>query len=115
MEAGTLVTATRLIEILKPLNDGVIMGGGKLLDTLPLNRRTNKGIPLAASNTADSDVTDQAHKKTLEPLGSFSNQLGRTRTLDSHASRLRRRLAEATDTPLVLNIWGVGYRLMLPS
>src|SRR5436190_18960069 len=40
---------------------------------------------------------------------------GRTRTLDSHASRLRRRLAEATDTPLVLIIWGVGYRLMLPS
>ena len=41
--------------------------------------------------------------------------IGRTRTLDSHASRLRRRLAEATDTPYVLNIWGVGYRLMLPG
>jgi DNA-binding response OmpR family regulator len=40
--------------------------------------------------------------------------LGRTRTLDSHASRLRRRLAAATDTPYVLNEWGVGYRLMLP-
>lgn len=39
--------------------------------------------------------------------------LGRTRTLDSHASRLRRRLAEASDTPYVLNEWGVGYRLML--
>jgi DNA-binding response OmpR family regulator len=41
--------------------------------------------------------------------------IGRTRTLDSHASRLRRRLADATDTPYVLNIWGVGYRLMLPA
>lgn len=40
--------------------------------------------------------------------------LGRTRTLDSHASRLRRRLAEASDTPYVLNEWGIGYRLMLP-
>ncbi len=39
--------------------------------------------------------------------------LGRTRTLDSHASRLRRRLAEASETPYVLNQWGVGYRLML--
>lgn len=39
--------------------------------------------------------------------------LGRTRTLDSHASRLRRRLAEASDTPYVLNEWGVGYRLMM--
>ena len=33
--------------------------------------------------------------------------IGRTRTLDSHASRLRRRLALATDTPYVLNAWGV--------
>ena len=37
--------------------------------------------------------------------------LGRTRTLDSHASRLRRKLAQASETPYVLNVWGVGYRL----
>src|ERR671938_1817795 len=41
--------------------------------------------------------------------------LGRTRTLDSHASRLRRKLATETETPYVLNAWGVGYRLMLPA
>ena len=41
--------------------------------------------------------------------------MGRTRTLDSHASRVRRRIAELTDTPYVLNQWGVGYRLMLPA
>jgi DNA-binding response OmpR family regulator len=40
--------------------------------------------------------------------------LGRTRTLDSHASRVRRRIAALTDTPYVINEWGVGYRLMLP-
>ena len=40
--------------------------------------------------------------------------LGRTRTLDSHASRVRRRIAGLTDTPYVINEWGVGYRLMLP-
>ncbi len=39
---------------------------------------------------------------------------GRTRTVDSHACRLRRRLARLTDTPYVLNEWGVGYRLMMP-
>ena len=38
----------------------------------------------------------------------------RTRTLDSHACRLRRRLADVSETPYVLNEWGVGYRLMLP-
>jgi DNA-binding response OmpR family regulator len=40
---------------------------------------------------------------------------GRTRTLDSHASRVRRRIATMTKTPYVVNVWGVGYRLMLPS
>jgi DNA-binding response OmpR family regulator len=35
-----------------------------------------------------------------------------TRTLDSHASRLRRKLAAANpERPLVINVWGVGYRL----
>ncbi len=37
---------------------------------------------------------------------------GRTRTLDSHASRLRRKLREAgSEATLVENVWGVGYRL----
>jgi DNA-binding response OmpR family regulator len=35
----------------------------------------------------------------------------RTRTLDSHASRLRRKLA-ARGVRYVINVWGVGYRLM---
>ena len=38
--------------------------------------------------------------------------LGRTRTLDSHASRLRRKLAGAGAENCVLNEWGVGYRLL---
>ncbi len=38
--------------------------------------------------------------------------LGRTRTLDSHASRLRRKLARDGDAPYVINIWGVGYKLL---
>jgi DNA-binding response OmpR family regulator len=38
--------------------------------------------------------------------------LGRTRTLDSHASRLRRKLAVAGAEDCVLNVWGVGYRLL---
>jgi len=38
--------------------------------------------------------------------------LGRTRTLDSHASRLRRKLQATGDGPFVLNVWGVGYRLL---
>jgi DNA-binding response OmpR family regulator len=37
--------------------------------------------------------------------------LGRTRTLDSHASRLRRKL-DPEHGRFVQNIWGVGYRLV---
>ncbi len=37
---------------------------------------------------------------------------GRTRTLDSHASRLRRRLARPGKPPYVQNVWGVGYCLL---
>jgi DNA-binding response OmpR family regulator len=36
--------------------------------------------------------------------------LGATRTLDSHASRLRRKLEPAGS--FVINVWGVGYRLI---
>jgi DNA-binding response OmpR family regulator len=37
----------------------------------------------------------------------------RTRTLDSHASRLRRKLREAgSPVALIENVWGVGYRLL---
>jgi DNA-binding response OmpR family regulator len=39
--------------------------------------------------------------------------MGRTRTLDSHASRLRRKL-DPEGNRFVVNVWGVGYRL-LPS
>ena len=35
----------------------------------------------------------------------------RTRTLDSHAHRLRRKLSPSGAVKLVVNVWGVGYRL----
>jgi DNA-binding response OmpR family regulator len=37
--------------------------------------------------------------------------MGRTRTLDSHASRLRKKLSRAGDQ-FIVNVWGVGYRLL---
>jgi DNA-binding response OmpR family regulator len=36
---------------------------------------------------------------------------GSTRTVDSHASRLRRKLAADQTQRWVVNVWGVGYRL----
>ena len=37
--------------------------------------------------------------------------MGTTRTLDSHACRLRRKLAFSGDR-FIINVWGVGYRLI---
>jgi DNA-binding response OmpR family regulator len=59
-----------------------------------------------------------------EPTRVFSKQellrdvwgfrsMGRTRTLDSHASRLRRKLDPEAGR-FILNVWGVGYRLIEP-
>jgi DNA-binding response OmpR family regulator len=38
--------------------------------------------------------------------------LGRTRTLESHASRLRKKLRVNGDDRYLVNVWGVGYRLL---
>jgi DNA-binding response OmpR family regulator len=37
--------------------------------------------------------------------------IGRTRTLDSHASRLRKKLSAGGEA-FIVNVWGVGYRLI---
>ena len=36
----------------------------------------------------------------------------RTRTLDSHVSRLRSKLVRSSGDRFVINVWGVGYRLL---
>jgi len=44
----------------------------------------------------------------LRDVWGFRSGSARTRTLDSHACRLRRKLGD----PFVVNVWGVGYRLV---
>ena len=50
-------------------------------------------------------------EQLLREVWGYSS-LGRTRTLDSHASRLRRKLRLAGAGPCIVNVWGVGYRLL---
>ncbi|HEX4622910.1 MAG TPA: response regulator transcription factor [Solirubrobacteraceae bacterium] len=49
-------------------------------------------------------------KELLRNVWGF-RALGSTRTLDSHACRLRQKLSRGGDR-FVLNVWGVGYRLI---
>ncbi|HWH04810.1 MAG TPA: response regulator transcription factor [Gaiellaceae bacterium] len=50
----------------------------------------------------------------LRDVWGYRTASSRTRTLDSHASRLRRRLADAAadERRFVVNVWGVGYKLL---
>ena len=50
-------------------------------------------------------------RELLEQVWGFKSP-GRTRTLDSHASRLRQKLAIGSDRPWIVNIWGHGYRVL---
>jgi DNA-binding response OmpR family regulator len=53
-------------------------------------------------------------KELLETVWGFRSQ-GRTRTLDSHASRLRKKLGLHSDAAWIANVWGIGYRLCRPE
>ena len=82
-------------------------------------RVTVRGFPVALA----AKEFELLAKLATEPTRVFTKEellrevwdfvaLGRTRTLDSHASRLRRKLALAGAENCVLNVWGVGYRLL---
>lgn len=58
-----------------------------------------------------SDPTRVFSKEELLRAVWGFNGGGRTRTLDSHACRLRQKLA-AGGSRFVVNVWGVGYRLV---
>jgi len=73
-------------------------------------RLAGKDYELLLKLMTDPDRVFTKEQLLREVWGFMS--LGRTRTLDSHASRLRRKLQEVDEGPFVLNVWGVGYRLL---
>jgi DNA-binding response OmpR family regulator len=99
-------------------------GAGRLkvgpLEVDPLARRVElDGRPLSLSKKEFALLRALA----VEPARVFTREellrgvwgfrdLVPTRTLDSHASRLRRKLADAGAPGLIVNVWGVGYRLI---
>ena len=72
-----------------------------------------KEFQLLATLAADPERVF-TKKELLETVWGFRSQ-GRTRTLDSHASRLRQKLAAYSEQTWVVNVWGVGYRLNRPD
>ena len=77
---------------------------GKLLDLRPLE------FDLLVHLAGDPRRVFRKHELLEEVWGSRS--FGTTRTVDSHASRLRRKLSAAGGGRWIINVWGVGYRLI---
>ena len=69
----------------------------------------NKEFALLCALAADP-VRVFTKEELLRDVWGFRS-MGRTRTLDSHASRLRRKL-DPDSGRFVINVWGVGYRLI---
>ena len=71
----------------------------------------NKEFVLLRALAAEPTRVFSKHE-LLRDVWGFRSE-GRTRTLDSHASRLRRKL-DPEAARFVVNCWGVGYRLIEP-
>jgi DNA-binding response OmpR family regulator len=99
-----------------PERDRIAVGG------LEIDRAARRvcvdcvAVPLAAKEyellvkLASEPARVFTKEELLREVWGFRS-LGRTRTLDSHASRLRRKLA-AAGGDYVRNVWGVGYSLV---
>ena len=90
---------------------------------LVVDRRTRRVSVRDAAVTLSAKEFDLLARLASEPQRVFSKEellrevwgfraLGRTRTLESHASRLRKKLRFADGDRFVVNVWGVGYRLL---
>jgi DNA-binding response OmpR family regulator len=97
--------------------EGPVRVGDLVID--PARRRVwVEGKDIALSNKeftllrvlASDPIRVFSKKELLEDVWGYRTE-ARTRTLDSHASRLRRKL-DPENARYVINCWGVGYRLV---
>jgi DNA-binding response OmpR family regulator len=88
--------------VLDPLSRGAWLDG----TPVHLSKKEFGLLALLASDPTRTFTRDEI----LADVWGFQSP-GITRTLDSHAHRLRRKLA-ASRVPLLRNVWGVGYRLV---
>jgi DNA-binding response OmpR family regulator len=98
--------------------DDVLVAGDVVIDrpTRRVHVRETPVLLSAKEFELVAKLASQPHKvwtkeELLREVWGF-RALGRTRTLESHASRVRKKLCVAPDDRFVVNVWGVGYRLL---
>ena len=107
-----------LIRRTSPASGNVIVAGDLVID-----RPTRRVHVRDESVTLSAKEFDLVAKLASEPFRVFTKEellrevwgyraLGRTRTLESHASRVRKKLCVSPEDRFIVNVWGVGYRLL---
>ena len=107
-----------LIRRTSPAAGDVIVAGDLVID-----RPTRRVRVRDTSVTLSAKEFDLVAKLASEPYRVFTKEellrevwgyraLGRTRTLESHASRVRKKLCPDEHDRFVVNVWGVGYRML---
>lgn len=107
-----------LIRRTSPASGNVIVAGDLVID-----RPTRRVHVRDESVTLSAKEFDLVAKLASEPFRVFTKEellrevwgyraLGRTRTLESHASRVRKKLSVSPEDRFIVNVWGVGYRLL---
>jgi DNA-binding response OmpR family regulator len=98
--------------------EDVVVAGDLVIDR-PTRRVSVRGIPVYLSAKEFEFVFKLASEPyrvwtkadLLRDVWGFK-ATGRTRTLESHASRVRKKLCLAPEDRFVVNVWGVGYRML---
>jgi DNA-binding response OmpR family regulator len=101
-----------------PASGEVIMAGDLVID-----RPTRRVHVRDTSVLLSAKEFELVAKLASEPQRVFTKEellrevwgyraLGRTRTLESHASRVRKKLCVSAEDRFIVNVWGVGYRLL---
>ncbi len=99
-------------------SDDVLVAGDLVVD-----RRTRRVTVRDVSVVLSAKEFALVARLAAEPSRVFTKEellrevwgfraLGRTRTLESHASRVRKKLSVTPDDRFIVNVWGVGYRLL---
>ncbi len=107
-----------LIRRTAPASGDVIVAGDLVID-----RPTRRVRVRDTSVTLSAKEFELVARLASEPFRVFTKEellrevwgyraLGRTRTLESHASRVRKKLCVDADDRFVVNVWGVGYRML---
>ncbi|HZJ29498.1 MAG TPA: response regulator transcription factor [Solirubrobacterales bacterium] len=98
--SGSLI---RVADIAIDLVSHLVSVGGEL------RHLTRKEFILLQALASDPERVFTKQELLVKAWGTSSNE--HTRTLDAHASRLRRKL-DPEDGRYVINVWSVGYKLM---